>query len=429
MMATPSRGIAGMPVATASALVLMLAMAAAPGGSRVCAQNVADLKADFDRGKPNSGRAGQTGISIPAPGGAWSFHAASTPPGTSDKESESLAWCAKANDVRTANVFCLPSRGYLDLPAVGRGNNGQIISDDPKTPGKEGAADSQSLAVHPGNPAINRPYLRVTFQPKGGAGAGPFAVEGDVQELGVKCGGIDVWFYIGDQMVSRFLNLHAKFALKGASTTGKDAVHVIIGPGKSNSCDQGSLRLVLTRATTTAAPTTTANPLIATLQKQLKDLKDSVESGDQTNAATIKKELGLVEGVLGELKTEVDTMAKSVSTLAARVDAVEAAGKTAQDKFDASTSNIMQQQEGFAAELQTILSTLDDVVAAPVRPEPTASRCKSRPCAPVVETAGTGALAIAALGGKITFETDECKETDLCQLSRDVQALLAKFAQ
>lgn len=45
-----------------------------------------------------------------------------------------------------------------------------------------------------------------------------------------------------------------------------------------------------------------------------------------------------------------------------------------------------------------------------------------------VEASASQVLAIKALGGGVTFETEHCDATDLCEMARKVDALLKKFA-
>ena len=50
------------------------------------------------------------------------------------------------------------------------------------------------------------------------------------------------------------------------------------------------------------------------------------------------------------------------------------------------------------------------------------------PSVAVVEGAGAKPiLEIKALGGGVTFETEQCGATDLCEMARKVDALLEKF--
>jgi hypothetical protein len=81
------------------------------------------------------------------------------------------------------------------------------------------------------------------------------------------------------------------------------------------------------------------------------------------------------------------------------------------------TTIALQPQEAIAA-----------LNAPPVFAEPIVVGCKDdAKCAPTVESIGTD-MRINTPGGRVTFRTDTCGETDLCDLAAQVKALLDKFS-
>ena len=83
-------------------------------------------------------------------------------------------------------------------------------------------------------------------------------------------------------------------------------------------------------------------------------------------------------------------------------------------------------------QIDELLASMEVATSRPLaRPDATGdpSRCSSPPqCPPSVDNAGSGVdLSLRAEGGKVLFESAECAETDLCELYRDAQAVLAKF--
>ena len=85
--------------------------------------------------------------------------------------------------------------------------------------------------------------------------------------------------------------------------------------------------------------------------------------------------------------------------------------------------------------METAEATIDELRAAPPLPAPstgagqgcTGNGAAKLKCPPEVEGVGTG-LALRAKGGKVTFESDACDTTDLCDLARKIDALFGKFA-
>ena len=110
-----------------------------------------------------------------------------------------------------------------------------------------------------------------------------------------------------------------------------------------------------------------------------------------------------------------------------------------ENRFAAQSTTQSELNEKMLAALNTANTRIDELLAAVevatsgplARPDATGdpSRCSSpSQCPPSVESAGSGAdLSLRAEGGKVLFESAECAETDLCELYRDVQAILAKF--
>ena len=168
--------------------------------------------------------------------------------------------------MRLANSF-VSSGQDLDLPGIGLGIDSQIISGS-----SEGAADATSLAVHPGHKDSANTLLEVRFSP-----TGPVQFSGAVTELGVHCGGVDVWVYAGPSLVASTTALNTDAAWSFASSVATSGViRVFVGPGSDWSCDHSQISLTVspspqyiftTKASLkTAVQAYNANPAAATAE-------------------------------------------------------------------------------------------------------------------------------------------------------------------
>jgi len=153
----------------------------------------------------------------------------------------------KENGVRLANSF-VRSGQIVDLPAIGLGIDSQIISGS-----GEGAADATSLAVHPGHKDSANTLLEIRFSP-----TGPVQFSGAVTELGVHCGGVDVWVYAGSEatrldptqgLVASTTALNTDAAWSFASSVATSGViRVFVGPGEFHGCDHSQVSLTVSAA-------------------------------------------------------------------------------------------------------------------------------------------------------------------------------------
>ena len=149
-----------------------------------------------------------------------------------------LTYSTTTNGVRLPNSF-VRSGQILDLPGIGLGIGSQIISGS-----GEGAADATSLAVHPGHKGSANKLLEVRFSP-----TGPVQFSGAVTELGVHCGGVDVWVYAGPSLVASTTALNTDAAWSFASAVATSGViRVFVGPGSDWGCDHSQVSLTVSAA-------------------------------------------------------------------------------------------------------------------------------------------------------------------------------------
>lgn len=171
--------------------------------------------------------------------------------------------------------------------------------------------------------------------------------------------------------------------------------------------------------TTATATTTTAttNTALQSMQSQLEKLQDLLASGGTTHEV-VQNELEAVKGALLLLQEEVDMQRKDFAALEAKVDAnfkLLSAANAEQD----------MQSAQFAADLQSAIAWQ---VMTPAPPPPPRGVCSGSGCQ--LEVSGMDdVLSLRAQGGTVTFESEQCEETDLCGLARSVQDLLGKFRE
>ena len=72
---------------------------------------------------------------------------------------------------------------------------------------------------------------------------------------------------------------------------------------------------------------------------------------------------------------------------------------------------------------------LQTLAARPARAPQNGVGCEpgSDECAPAIAATSAGDLVITAKDGSVKFETGECAETDLCELARDLKAMLGRL--
>jgi len=154
--------------------------------------------------------------------------------------------------------------------------------------------------------------------------------------------------------------------------------------------------------TTTAAPATTqpttTNTNVQALEQKLQELQESVNSGGN-NTQTITKEITLIQGSLKLVDDGMKAQAAEVSALTKSRDAAVA-------RMDA---------------LEKVVASL---LEAPKRPDRINDGCSD--CTPSVEASGKD-LVVRAEAGSISFAPRFCAPVDICDLSRDVAAIMDKF--
>ena len=143
-----------------------------------------------------------------------------------------------ANDPRVANSF-VRSGQIADVPAIGLGVGSQVIRGWQGS--AEGAADATSLAFHPGHETSAYKLLEVRFSP-----TAPVQFSGAVTELGLHCGGVDVWVYAGPSLVASTTALNTDAAWSFASSAATSGViRVFVGPGPWWGCDHSQVSLTV----------------------------------------------------------------------------------------------------------------------------------------------------------------------------------------
>lgn len=166
----------------------------------------------------------------------------------------------------------------------------------------------------------------------------------------------------------------------------------------------------------------------------MEELSNLIETRDQDATATIKKEMEAMKELFRLLSVEV----KGLTALQEEHKA--ATHKIAQDLQEASKAHaalqdsIQEDQDIQAAtdaaikdQLDSLQSQLEAALSAPtIEPAKDMNRCPSDTCAPEVSSNGES-LQLNARGGSIVLETAECQATDLCDLAKNVKALLSKY--
>ena len=146
------------------------------------------------------------------------------------------------NKPRNAHAFVTKpvDKNGFDLPAIGLRVDGQIVSG-----AREGKTDSTSLAVHPGEPSRAEKLAEVRFVPTTAV-----QFRGSVKELGVHCGGVDVWVYGDSSLLASKKGLNNddtwSFASPSSGTTG--TIRVFIGAGGDYNCNHSQVSLTVVPA-------------------------------------------------------------------------------------------------------------------------------------------------------------------------------------
>ena len=176
--------------------------------------------------------------------GTWSFAVSDkSKPGAGTETV--MEYAASAHGVRAGNSFITPnSKSAFDLPAIGT-KTGVVITPE----SREGKADANSLALHPGNDASHK-FLLVKFK-----AARAVDVAGYANELGAHCGGIDVWMFNGATEIcsKNGLNSGGAFTFTETTVAAGSTLTVVIGPNGGFSCDHSSLSLTMKKLSTDKA--------------------------------------------------------------------------------------------------------------------------------------------------------------------------------
>jgi len=143
--------------------------------------------------------------------------------------------------------------------------------------------------------------------------------------------------------------------------------------------------------------------------------------------------IGLEEATVTAARTTATTPRPVVTgTDGAPVTTTAAAdnGGAQQQQIDAQQQTI----EALQQQVDSLTAVVNQLLNAPERPAPAQRGCGDdpldpAPCAPAVVRGGDADLTLRAGGGTVVIESKDCGRTDLCELSRDVHALLAKFEE
>lgn len=199
-----------------------------------------------------------------------------------------------------------------------------------------------------------------------------------------------------------------------------------------------------TTVATTAEPgPTTPDPLIKSLQAKLAALQKQLTSGDEKTTAYIQKEVEAVVGALGDVKEELKATREDVAStydgglrLEGRVAKLESSAAEELDAqdfinngFGKNINDMEKRLEAMEAKNAELEAQLNALSSPAVRLPAATASCTE--CAPEIASVGDEkfGLAIRAQSGKVVFESDSCRETDLCDLARDVAAIKAKFVR
>ena len=191
--------------------------------------------------------------------------------------------------------------------------------------------------------------------------------------------------------------------------------------------------------TTTAAPTTT-EPAVVVDVESLKKKVAQIDTSTRAFMAASEKEVGAVEesilalesadqGLKQQLKTATETATALQGKLDAQATKFEGLLAAMQTKFEASMADEAKARKAVEDKLADTAKTLE-AFTGPLKASDDASAkgCSSGTCIPEIEADGSD-VTITALAGAVFFESEECAQTDLCALARDVAAVKSKFGQ
>jgi hypothetical protein len=200
---------------------------------------------------------------------------------------------------------------------------------------------------------------------------------------------------------------------------------------------KGTTVKTTTKTTTSVTQTTTEHPKFTKLEESIAALEASINKGDQSNADVLKEEITTIKESLQLLTDQVkelgDVQAANKKQQDERSDQIAAdlaqasvAHTNLQDTMQEAFDKQAEDRQLIADDLKSLNEQLEAALEAPTVPAPDRTNSCSGTCAPEV-SGDAEKLKLTALDGKVVFETAECKETDLCELSRNVKALLTKY--
>jgi len=198
--------------------------------------------------------------------------------------------------------------------------------------------------------------------------------------------------------------------------------------------------LTTTTTSTTTTATTVTGTQIAALKSRLEELEEALKSDSTANTAMIQEEIKKVLDTLKEFEVRFEVQATSINELTAIKTGLESKVTelvSSRDdlKLQVATLTEHVQAQGLAQKAMEgkqieLEGKLESLLRAPeIDAFAGGPGCAdgSNDCAPEVSTDGSGKMVLAANAGKIVFSTEQCAETDLCALSKQVEGMLEKF--
>jgi uncharacterized coiled-coil protein SlyX len=214
--------------------------------------------------------------------------------------------------------------------------------------------------------------------------------------------------------------------IHASNSLGRNGANVYIAESYGQSCVTSTTTLTSTTTTTTVTTTTSST---STQHQHIIELKDSV--------AELEKTVGNLRDTVHTLQRELQKetgATASAEAAAASASAALAIANQVQVNQDADSAALQQLRSLVVALLQPVVppafinppATEDDI--APV------IKCVAdspESCNPNIESynrpGAEKSMSMTAPSGNVLFESAMCPETDLCEMSRKLEAVLNKF--
>lgn len=160
------------------------------------------------------------------------------------------------------------------------------------------------------------------------------------------------------------------------------------------------------------------------MARMIKDLKTQIAANDKKQGealeTALKNEVAGLVATIEELEQKFDS---TISTLKTNIKAVSI---DVEQRFTPLTVH-RELEAGFNTFRDEVRAQLSALSAPPLMPEDGGAPCSIPGGCPPEIGAVENELSLSALDGSITFQTEKCVATDLCELAMQVRSLLNKF--